>query len=194
MLGLQVSTEGIPTQGMLDGDILATMRTGAGVSARFVRREMPRLMLEAQRVYEHHAPMDLRSKVCPGARAVLRKLNRRGVPAGLVTGNLSRIAWRKMRSAGLGRFLRFGAFAESADTRAELVRLALAEARRKNMLSAQTKVWLVGDHPNDVNAARANSIGAIAVKTGMSSHDELAGHGPDLLIDDLRGLEVDKLW
>ena len=194
VMGVEATTDGIPTQGMLDGDILHTMLRAAGVSDRVARREMPRVMEEAQRVYDRHAPLCLREKVCPGARSVLRKLRRRGVPAGLVTGNLSRIAWRKMRSAGLGGFLGFGAFAESAGHRAELARLALAEARRRGVLDARTRVWLVGDHPNDVNAAKANSIGSIAVKTGMSSHEELAGHTPDLLIDDLRGLELDTLW
>ena len=45
---------------------------------------------------------------------LLYKLSRRGIPTGLVTGNLTRIGWKKMERAGLRRYLRFGAFAERA--------------------------------------------------------------------------------
>jgi phosphoglycolate phosphatase-like HAD superfamily hydrolase len=193
VLGVRAPADGIPTQGMLDGDILARMLETAGVGARTARMRMPELMAEAQRLYRRDAPRDLRAKVCPGARAVLHRLRRRSVPAGLVTGNLSGIAWRKMRSTGLRPFLRFGAFAESASSRAGLVRLALAEARRRGLLGPRTRVWLAGDHPNDILAAKANSVGSIAVATGLSTHGELLGHSPDLLLDDLRSLELEKL-
>ncbi|MEP7367132.1 MAG: HAD hydrolase-like protein, partial [Acidobacteriota bacterium] len=101
--------------------------------------------------------------------------------------------WRKMESAGLRRFFRFGAFAEMGNTRAALAKLAIAQARRKGWIEPRTRLWLVGDHPNDLNAARANSIRSIAVKTGLATHNDLAEHMPDLLLDDLRGLDCRSL-
>ena len=113
--GQACSTDGIPVQGMLDGDILTAMLERAGLSAASIRRDLPAIMTEAQRIYLRTAPRDLHARVCPGAKALLRRLRRQGIPAGLVTGNLSRIAWRKMESAGLRSYLSFGAFAEMGE-------------------------------------------------------------------------------
>jgi len=98
-----------------------------------------------------------------------------------------------MESAGLRRYFRFGAFAEMGNTRTALARLALAQARRRGWIQQHTRLWLIGDHPNDVTAARANSIRSIAVKTGLATHDDLAKHSPDLLLEDLRALDCRSL-
>jgi phosphoglycolate phosphatase len=187
------TTEGIPVQGMLDGDILTEMLRQAGAKGPRVQAVLPVLMREAQQIYLRMAPRDLHARVCPGARALLRRLHRLSMPAGLVTGNLSLIGWRKMESAGLRRYFRFGAFAEMGNTRTALARLALAQARRRGWIQQHTRLWLIGDHPNDVTAARANSIRSIAVKTGLATHDDLAKHSPDLLLEDLRALDCRSL-
>jgi len=47
------------------------------------------------------------------------------------------------------------------------------------------RISLVGDHQNDVEAAKANGFQSVAVATGMSSFEELASVSPDLLFKDL---------
>jgi phosphoglycolate phosphatase len=190
--GIETTTEGIAVQGMLDRDILEAMLRNAGASAAVIRRKMPRMVEHAQAVYTRSCP-DLRSKVCPGARMLLYRLSRRGVTTGLVTGNLTRIGWKKMERAGLRRYLRFGTFAELAPDRAGLVRIAIQRARREGWISTTSPVALIGDHPNDVRAARANRIRAIAVATGLASADELAASLPDVLVPDLRALSMEML-
>lgn len=190
--GLECTTEGIPVAGMLDRDILATMLRTAGASETLIRRSMPAIVEFAQRTYTRTCP-DLRAKVCPGARLLLYKLSRRGVPAGLVTGNLTRIGWKKMERAGLRRYLRFGAFAELARDRAGLVDIALRHARREGWIDRTSPVALIGDHPNDIRAAKANGVRAIAVGTGLVGEEELARHSPDLLVPDMRSLSVESL-
>jgi phosphoglycolate phosphatase-like HAD superfamily hydrolase len=190
--GVETTTEGIPVQGMLDRDILAAMLTNAGASPALIRRKMPEIVERAQAVYVRICP-DLRRKVCPGARMLLYRLSRRGVPAGLVTGNLSRIGWKKMERAGLRRYLRFGAFSELARDRAGLVRIALQHARREGWIHRSSPVALIGDHPNDIRAARANGVRSVAVATGLVSFEELAKHQPDVLVQDLRALRLEAL-
>ncbi len=185
--GVETTTDGVPVQGMLDRDILARMLSNAGVSAARIRRHMPTMVALAQRIYARTCP-DLRRRVCPGARMLLYKLSRRGIPAGLVTGNLTRIGWTKMERAGLKPYLRFGAFAELAKDRAGLVRIALRHARRQGWIDRSSPVSLIGDHPNDIRAARANGVRSIAVATGLSPAEELAEHAPDILVPDLRAL------
>ena len=190
--GIETTTDGVPVAGMLDHDILRTMMSRAGMKPAEIRRQLPRVMQSAQRLYVRSCP-DLQKKVCPGVRQVLVRLERRGIPVGLGTGNLSRIAWKKMDHAGLKPYFRFGAFAESARDRAGLVRLALRHARSRGWVSRNASISLIGDHPNDVRAARANGIRAIAVGTGIIGMDELAGMSPDILLPDLRSLKLEMV-
>src|ERR1035437_4550186 len=89
---------------------------------------MPEILKAAERYYQRVCP-ELSDKHCPGVVPVLERLTRRGVLLGLVTGNLTRIGWRKLERAGLRRYFRFGAFGEMASDRAGLAKLAIREAR-----------------------------------------------------------------
>ncbi len=190
--GIETTTEGVAVQGMLDRDIVTEMLTNAGASPALIRRHMPRIIARAQSLYARSCP-DLRRRVCPGARMLLYKLSRRRIVTGLVTGNLTRIGWKKMERAGLRRYLRFGAFAELARDRAGLVRIAIQHARREGWINGTSPIALVGDHPNDIRAARANHVRAIAVATGLVGAEELATHSPDVLVPDLRALSIETL-
>lgn len=190
--GLRASTEGIPVQGMLDRDILGEMLRRAGASRQVVNTHMVRIVREAQSLYRGTCP-DLRPKVCPGVRRLLRSLLRLGIPAGLVTGNLSRIGWRKMERAGLRGYFRLGAFAEQGRTRDELAHRAAAEARSRKLVAHDARVILVGDHPNDIAAARANGFLSVAVATGVVPLEQLRSHEPDFLVQDLRELDLDRV-
>jgi phosphoglycolate phosphatase len=191
--GVDTTTEGVPVAGMLDGDILVTMMSRAGMKPAAIRKAMPKIIQRAQSIYCRTSP-GLTRKVCPGVRRVLSRLQRRGIVTGLVTGNLTRIGWRKMECAGLRPYFRFGAFAELAKDRAGLVSIAIKQARREGWIGRDTSISLIGDHPNDVRAAKANGIRAVAVATGLVTIDELKLHSPDVLLPDLRSLELEMLF
>jgi len=191
--GLRAPLDHIPLHGMLDHTILSIMLRDSGVRNAQIRAWMPAILEQAQCVYLRQRPPALHDKVCPGARTALTRLRRRNVPLCLVTGNLSRIGWLKMERAGLREFFRFGAFAEMAADRPGLARLALAHARRQGWIGENTRLWLVGDHQNDIGAARANNVRSLAVATGVSSRQELQALEPDLLLDDLTALDPEVL-
>jgi phosphoglycolate phosphatase len=190
--GLETNFDNVPVAGMLDRDILTAMLRNAGTSSASIRRHMPALVEQAQCIYTRSCP-DLRRNVCPGARMLLYRLWRRGVPTGLVTGNLTRIGWKKMERAGLKRYLRFGAFAELARDRAGLVEIAIRHARRERWIDRSSPISLIGDHPNDIRAAKANGVRSISVATGVIGAEELALHTPDILVPDLRALNWEVL-
>jgi phosphoglycolate phosphatase len=168
------------------------MLANAGAGRALIRQAMPGLIHQAQSIYARSCP-NLERKVCPGVRGLLLGLLRRRIPAGLVTGNLTGIGWKKMEHAGLRRYFRFGAFAEQARDRAGLVRIAIREARRQGWIDRHSRISLIGDHPNDVLAAKANGVRSIAVATGLSPAPELAACSPDILLDDLRGFPIETL-
>ena len=187
--GLETTTDGIPVQGMLDPDIISTMMRQAGAGRGLIREAMPEIERAAERYYARVCPV-LEDKHCPGVVPVLERLTRRGVLLGLVTGNLTRIGWRKLERAGLRRYFRFGAFGEMAGTRAGLAKMAIGEARRRGWIARGTAISLIGDAPADVLAARANGIRAIAVATGLTGEEELRRLRPDVLLKSLRELRV----
>ena len=187
--GLDTTTEGIPLHGMLDPDILTRMLRAAGAPPPFIRESMPAVIRAAERYYLRTCPR-LDDKLCPGVESLLQRLARRGFLLGLVTGNLTRIGWRKLQRAGLRDYFRFGAFGEMSPTRAGLARMAIREARGRAWISRAAPISLVGDAPADILAARANRIRAIAVRTGVTPVTELATLAPDFLLPNLRAFRL----
>jgi len=188
--GAVTTTEGIPVHGMLDPDILAQMMRAGGVDEEQISSKMPAIIEAAQDIYQTSVP-DLRDRTCPGVVPLLDHLRGRGMVLALVTGNLTRIAWRKLERAGLHHYFRFGAFGEMASTRSGLARLAIEQARREGFINGA--ISLIGDATQDVLAARENGIRSIAVRTGITPPEELEASAPDLLLDDLTELDLSMI-
>jgi phosphoglycolate phosphatase-like HAD superfamily hydrolase len=125
--------------------------------------------------------------VCPGVVQLLDVLSQRSdVALGLLTGNIEGGAKAKLRRFGLDRYFPFGAFGGATLDRNALVEIALDEARRRGLAPDDRRsVWLVGDTPNDIAAAKAAEVRIAAVSTGPYSLEDLAPLGPDLLLQDL---------
>jgi len=190
---LETRVDGIPMHGMLDPQILAAMMRNAGASGALIRRAMPEIERLAQADYARHCP-SLERKVCPGVRRLLGRLEKADVPMGLVSGNFTRIGWKKVERAGLRRHFRIGVFADMGNDRAALLRLAIRQARERGWIGRGTRISLIGDTPRDVQAAQANRVLAVAVATGLCDREELAGAHPDILVDDLRSLPAEALY
>jgi phosphoglycolate phosphatase len=191
--GLDTTTEGIPLHGMLDPGILTLMLQSADYEPDRIAAALPAIMTAAEDAYEASVPANLRDKTCPGVPALLTELQSRDIPNVLVTGNLTRIGWRKLECAGLHRHFRFGAFGEMATSRGGLAKLAIDRALREGFIGAATKISLIGDTEQDVRAAQENGIQSIAVRTGISPPGELEGCQPDYLLDDLTQLNISIL-
>jgi phosphoglycolate phosphatase-like HAD superfamily hydrolase len=57
------------------------------------------------------------------------------------------------------------------------------------LVGARTSIWLIGDAPQDILAARANRIQCVAVHTGISTARDLGRLRPDLLLRSLNALK-----
>jgi phosphoglycolate phosphatase len=187
--GIETTTEGIPVQGMLDPVILGMMMARAGMKRAAIALAMPEVVKAAERRYLRTCP-SIEDKHCPGVAPLLARLTRRRILLGLVTGNLTRIGWRKLERAGLAHYFPFGAFGEMARTRSALARLAIRRARSEKWIAAATPISLIGDAPPDVIAARENRIRSIAVQTGITPLHELVTEKPDILLRNLRHLRL----
>jgi phosphoglycolate phosphatase len=189
VLGVESTTEGIPVQGMLDPDILRIMMRNAGVPHAEAGEALPAIERAAERYYLRVCP-PLHDRHCPAVAVTLDRLRRRGILLGLVTGNLTKIGWRKLERARLSEYFAFGAFGEMAKTRGGLAKIAIQEARRHHGLERAANIALIGDAPADVLAARQNRIRSISVQTGITPVEELRALRPDYLLRNLRQLRL----
>ncbi len=133
-------------------------------------------------------PGDQGFRLMPAALTCLEKMSERSENlVGVATGNLSRAGWSKLERGGLHHWIRFGGFAEDGPERADILRAAEQRGLALAGPGAHS-VWVIGDTPKDISAARAIGARVVAVSTGKFNRDELAPHDPDILLDDLQPL------
>ncbi len=191
--GRATSLDDIPTAGMLDRDLIAAMLRPSGESDRRIRAVLRETMRACEECYLANCTADLGPFLCRGVKQTLAELVLGGAALGLVTGNLSAIGWRKVELAGIRSSFSFGAFAAEGRTRARLAQVAALRAKRMGLVARNGRVSLIGDHANDVAAAKANGFQAVAVATGITSFEELAATKPDILVHHLEELDLGQL-
>lgn len=191
--GRMTTLDGIPTSGMLDRDLIAGMLRAVGASGREIRAAMQRVVLESRAAYLQDCAADLRDRLCPGVPAFLADLRSHGFVLGVVSGNLSEIGWKKLELAGIREYFSTAAFAEDGTTRARLARIAASRARREGLVRQRSKVSLIGDHVNDVEAAKANRFQSVGVATGLMPYEELKKANPDILVRSVTELNISRL-
>ncbi len=192
--GVTTTLDGISTAGTLDRDLIVCMLRAAGCSARQAHNALQAIMAECQNAYLRACPMDLSPFVCGGVLTFVAELKNRGAVLGLVTGNLSRIGWKKVELAGLGQYFTVGAFAEDGRTRARLARVCAQRAKAQGLVKTDCRITLIGDHPNDVEAAKLNGFQSVAVATGITPLEELRNAAPDHLVETLADFPVKRIF
>jgi phosphoglycolate phosphatase-like HAD superfamily hydrolase len=104
----------------------------------------------------------------------------------LLTGNLERTAWAKLKAAGLDSYFDWGAFGSDHHDRNQLPRIAAHRFQeRTGRTFPASRTVIVGDTEHDISCARFGGTWVIAVCTGRSDRQTLELHAPDLLLDSL---------
>lgn len=182
--GMQVDLQELPTAGMTDGEIAATVlqRCGADAGNESVARFL--------RAYERHLPDRLgrrRGSVLPGVVEVLEHFHERpGVITLLLTGNTPAGAAAKLAHYGLDRFFDGGVFCVDLEDRPSIARRAVELAReRAGGSMAPESMFVIGDTPADVRCGKAIGARTVAVASGRHSAEELGACEPWLVLDEL---------
>ena len=192
--GRAATLDGVATAGTLDLDLIANMLQASGESKTKIESLSREITKRTGALYQDYCRDDLSVFVCRDVRITLAELHSRGAVTALVTGNLEKIAWRKMDLAGLRHYFPMGAFSEDGSTRGELAQVAAERAIAQGWVTDQARVSLIGDHPNDIQAAKANGFQSIAVATGVTPLTELKAHTPDIAVEHLGELDLDRLF
>lgn len=122
-------------------------------------------------------------RALPGARELVAAV--RALPnarAGVATGNFRRAALAKLRACGFDSYLSEGGFADDAEARPELVRVAI---ERLGGAADGGRVFVIGDTPHDIRAALANGAVAVGVATSRPTAAMLHEAGAHHVFADL---------
>ncbi len=131
-----------------------------------------RLPFFLDRKLELHPPT-----VFPGVGRFLARVSSHW-KLGLVTGNIKACALLKLKHAGIDSFFDgIGGFGDDDGDRNRMAALALERAGHPK------QVFLLGDTPSDIEAARTNGMVSVAVCNGQFGRAALEAEGADLVVD-----------
>lgn len=128
-------------------------------------------------------------KAKPGVYEILEGFAARGLPLGLLTGNIEAGARIKLNPFGLNSHFPSGAFGSDHDDRDMLLPVAISRYHELGIHVLPEDCVVIGDTPRDIQCAHVHGAGCIAVATGPYDRDSLAGAGADLVLDDLTGMD-----
>ena len=135
--------------------------------------------------------------VVKGVRPLLARLaKRKNLLVGLGTGNFEDGARLKLAPSGLNKFLKFGGFGGDAMHRHLVLKTGVRRARRLagGVRIRSGDVYVVGDTPLDVLAARRAGYRAAAVSCGFATVPELRRAQPEFMAKDFSDLRAWLDW
>ncbi len=128
----------------------------------------------------------------PGVSELLTRLDDEAVLSTIVSGNIAVNAVLKLTMFGLDTLidLEVGGFGSDSATRSDLVAVARKRIVQKyGYDSPDEDVWVIGDTPYDLKAARVNEVRCLLVATGPYDYDSLVKLGPDAVLKDLSDVD-----
>jgi len=124
--------------------------------------------------------------VLEGAEDLLQRLTNAGIILGVISGAMEGAARTKMEPGKLNRYFVFGSYGSDSPDRTEVTQLGIAKAARLHGRDlAAEEVYVVGDTPRDVAAARAAGATAIGVPAVTTGADELRAAQADHVLQSL---------
>jgi len=124
--------------------------------------------------------------VLPGVEKLLLKLKEEDIPCGIITGNTMKVAFSKLEYVGLGGIFIVGGYAEDSFERDGIIMTSIKKAKEANM--EFDTVFVVGDTPYDIEAAKKAGVKIIAVATGQHSSEKLSKMDADFVLSDLKDI------
>jgi phosphoglycolate phosphatase len=128
----------------------------------------------------------------PGVVELMPFLAGRGdIILGLETGNIEPAARLKLEQGGISHYFPSGGFGSDSADRAKLIKTAIERACIMEKRAIPHKdIYVIGDAPYDVSAAKKNGVNTIAVGTGIGDQSKLLAENPDYYLKDLSDISA----
>jgi phosphoglycolate phosphatase len=140
---------------------------------------------------EEMAAVDTAKVLCPGIADLLYILNQEtGMTLGLLTGNWEQGARLKLRHFNIDPYFKLGAYADDESEREKLVPVAMNRYESLSGRSIPHKyVYVIGDTPLDIIAARPHGVRTVGVATGFHDIESIRRESPDMLFENFEDVE-----
>ncbi len=184
IFGVTTSIDIIRHHGRTDPDILSRILEKCGVDESIVQSKLNEGLARMQQLYAEVVQTE-NLVILEGVLNLLSRLEQERFLLGLVTGNLEKIAYAKLKKIGLDGYFRFGGFGSDHICRTELVKLAIKRAKIQFGLTDDIRVFHFGDAPQDMTAARDAGAKPIGVATGVFTAAELESAGAYRIVSNL---------
>jgi len=186
--GIDGDIRTVVPDGNTDPRIVEDIFTKANIEMEISQAQWTQFAANLRHSYRHSVQRGTTTvRALPGTLDLLKTLSAHGsFYQGIVTGNFEVTARIKLETAGLDSYLGVGAFAGDSSHRPDLP--GIAKARWEQSLGksiAPEQCIIVGDTPNDFEAARHNRMKCILVGTGRYPLEELMYWQPDACLPDL---------
>ena len=176
VFGLDVKIDGVPVHGNTDIGILRAVLQRDGFKDAEIDAGLPQMIERMCAEVERNAGQ-MQPELCPSIHELVSALKARRKLLGVASGNLEPIGWLKLQKAGLEQTFTFGSFCFPLERRTEILSRGLGLAREH--LGSNGAVYVVGDTPADIEAAKSIHAPVIALATGIYSFEQLQTLEPD---------------
>ncbi len=187
--GVETDTGIIKSAGMTEQQIIIEVLEKNGINSEIIKGRMS----EAMEVMEEYFAREIKNskvEILPGVEGFLKELDINKVLMGLVTGNLEKIAWGKLKNSGLDKYFKLGGFGSDHISRTELVKLAISRAEHDFGFKLDNNVFSIGDAPSDMKAGKeGGAFKCIGITTGIYSAEQLKEAGADYVFPNLSNKE-----
>ncbi len=181
--GMEDDISGINYAGKTDPQILLEVLELGGIPEKIIKDNFQNCL--DYMVQDYLANVHQENVIAlGGVENLLNQLMKEKVLLGLTTGNLEPIAYAKLGRAGIDGYFSFGGFGSDSPKRPCLVEKALERARKLHGFKGD-QIFVIGDTPRDVEAAKPFNLRTIAVATGRYSTDDLEKTGADFVLENL---------
>jgi phosphoglycolate phosphatase len=182
--GLETRADVINHHGMTDQEIIIKILRKFSFDEETIRSRLKKC-IESMPVKYAEIVKTEDIVILEGVFDLLTRLAQNGFLLGLVTGNLEKIAWIKLKKIGIDHFFKFGGFGSDHINRADLVKIAIRRAEKKYGIGKNTQIFHFGDAPQDMIAGRSAGVAPVGVTTGIFSAAELQSAGASIILPNL---------
>lgn len=177
------------SQGMTMKEIAIETLTNKGLKKDEILDKLDLFITSLEKFYKKSLENG-KISLFPKIPELLQKLSDKRHILGLITGNTNVIAFAKLRKAGIGNFFTVRGFGDDSHKREELIIAAIDRVKEKYNLEFDNKnIFVIGDTPKDIAAAKKFNLQTIGVATGIYSKDELIKSGADFVLDNLQNIK-----
>lgn len=183
----KIPDEAFPSfAGMTDLSILRAINDFMGQDFSLIENRIEEIWEKMLDVFKVHTNTENVS-LMPGIIELLELINDdKTFQLGLITGNIDKNAYLKLKAHNLDKYFPFGGFGNDFENRNHLPEIAINRANifHGHDIFRNENTLIIGDTWRDIVSAKSNNIYSCGVATGFYKIDELSRYSPDLLFED----------